>query len=80
MIVAVTALGFGQSKGTQPRKDNAEARIRKIIADQVSAWNVGDEKAFSRSFAADGRPFFTDIRRLSTGIARSSRASLKAVS
>lgn len=60
MIVAVTALGFGQSKGTQPRKDNAEARIRKIIADQVSAWNVGDEKAFSRSFAADGS--FTNIR------------------
>jgi uncharacterized protein (TIGR02246 family) len=37
-----------------------EARIRTIIADQVSAWNAGDAKAFSASFAEDGG--FTNIR------------------
>lgn len=37
-----------------------EARIRGIIAEQVAAWNVGDAKAFSASFAEDGS--FTNIR------------------
>ncbi len=37
-----------------------EARIRAIIAEQVTAWNAGDAKAFSASFAEDGS--FTNIR------------------
>lgn len=37
-----------------------EARIRTIIAEQVAAWNAGDGKAFSASFAQDGS--FTNIR------------------
>ncbi len=36
------------------------AHIQAIIADQVTAWNVGDAKAFSKSFADDGS--FTNIR------------------
>ena len=47
---------------TQPgmKSSDDEVRIRHIIADQVTAWNVGDAKAFSASFAADGG--FTNIR------------------
>jgi uncharacterized protein (TIGR02246 family) len=37
-----------------------DARIREIIVGQVAAWNAGDAKAFSASFAADGS--FTNIR------------------
>lgn len=37
-----------------------EAPIRAIIAEQVTAWNAGDAKAFSASFAEDGS--FTNIR------------------
>jgi uncharacterized protein (TIGR02246 family) len=37
-----------------------EARIQKVISDQVSAWNAMDAKAFSASFARDGG--FTNIR------------------
>lgn len=37
-----------------------EAPIRAIIAEQVRAWNAGDAKAFSASFAEDGS--FTNIR------------------
>ena len=37
-----------------------EAQIRAIIARQVAAWNAGDGKAFSASFAPDGS--FTNIR------------------
>jgi uncharacterized protein (TIGR02246 family) len=37
-----------------------EARIREIIAEQVAAWNAGDAKAFSASFAENGS--FTNIR------------------
>ena len=37
-----------------------EARIRRIIAEQVTAWNGGDGRAFSASFAENGS--FTNIR------------------
>lgn len=37
-----------------------ESRIRAIIAEQVAAWNAGDGKAFSASFAQEGS--FTNIR------------------
>ena len=36
------------------------AHIQAIIAEQVTAWNAGDAKAFSKSFADDGS--FTNIR------------------
>ena len=37
-----------------------EIAIRKIIQDEVAAWNRGDAAAYSRQFAADGT--FTNIR------------------
>jgi uncharacterized protein (TIGR02246 family) len=37
-----------------------EVRIRDIITSQVTAWNAGDAKAFSASFAKNGS--FTNIR------------------
>jgi uncharacterized protein (TIGR02246 family) len=37
-----------------------ETTIRKIIQDEVAAWNRGDATAYSRQFAADGT--FTNIR------------------
>jgi uncharacterized protein (TIGR02246 family) len=37
-----------------------ETAIRKIIQDEVTAWNRGDASAYSRQFAADGT--FTNIR------------------
>ncbi|HUS17496.1 MAG TPA: SgcJ/EcaC family oxidoreductase [Chloroflexia bacterium] len=37
-----------------------EARIRDIITTQVTAWNAGDAKTFSASFAENGS--FTNIR------------------
>jgi uncharacterized protein (TIGR02246 family) len=37
-----------------------ETAIRKIIQDEVAAWNRGDATAYSRQFAADGT--FTNIR------------------
>jgi uncharacterized protein (TIGR02246 family) len=64
MIVAVSTFVFGQSQATQAVRQTVnvtpDARIRQIIADQVAAWNVGDEKAFSRSVSADVS--FTNIR------------------
>ena len=43
-----------------PPPASDEALIRAIIAEQVTAWNAGDAKAFSASFADDGS--FTNIR------------------
>jgi uncharacterized protein (TIGR02246 family) len=37
-----------------------EIAIRKIIQDEIAAWNRGDAAAYSRQFAADGT--FTNIR------------------
>jgi len=37
-----------------------EIAIRKIIEDEIAAWNRGDAAAYSRQFAADGT--FTNIR------------------
>ncbi|MGZ5426382.1 MAG: SgcJ/EcaC family oxidoreductase [Thermoanaerobaculia bacterium] len=37
-----------------------ETAIRKIIQDEVAAWNRGDATAYSRQFATDGT--FTNIR------------------
>ena len=37
-----------------------ESAIRKIIQDEVAAWNRGDAEAYSRQFATDGT--FTNIR------------------
>jgi uncharacterized protein (TIGR02246 family) len=52
--------------GANPGKDNSiaatadEIAIRKIIQDEIAAWNRGDAAAYSRQFAADGT--FTNIR------------------
>ncbi|HEY4885061.1 MAG TPA: SgcJ/EcaC family oxidoreductase [Myxococcales bacterium] len=37
-----------------------EAAIRKVVQDEVAAWNAGDAIAYSRHFAEDGT--FTNIR------------------
>ena len=38
---------------------NDEAAIRKLIQEQVAAWNAGDATAFARHFATDGT--FTNL-------------------
>ena len=43
-----------------PKSTTDEVRIRQIVGEQVAAWNAGDAKAFSASFAEDGS--FTNIR------------------
>jgi len=43
-----------------PNSAADEARIRQIVIEQVAAWNSGDAKAFSASFAEEGS--FTNIR------------------
>jgi len=64
MIVAASTFVSCQSKATETVRQTAnetpDARIGQIIADQVAAWNVGDEKAFSTSVSADAS--FTNIR------------------
>lgn len=50
------ASSFAHADSTKPD----EARLRTIVAEQVAAWNIGDAKAFSASFAEDGS--FTNIR------------------
>ena len=50
--------GGRAAPATPPAPD--EAPIRVIIAEQVTAWNAGDAKGFSKSFAEDGS--FTNIR------------------
>jgi uncharacterized protein (TIGR02246 family) len=68
--VAICIGPAGQSTATAQQRNGApaqapaasadEARIRDIIAEQVAAWNAGDAKAFSASFAQNGS--FTNIR------------------
>lgn len=55
-LTLTSAVALAQD--TAPASD--EAPIRAIIAQQVTAWNAGDAKAFSASFADDGS--FTNIR------------------
>ncbi len=56
-VAAQVPSGEGPHAATS---ESDEARIRAIIAEQVAAWNAGDAKAFSASFAKDGS--FTNIR------------------
>lgn len=58
VVAALCATQAGAQAGARSGAD--EARIRAIVAEQVAAWNAGDAKAFSRSFAEDGS--FTNIR------------------
>lgn len=68
VIVALSStLAPEEARAQQPLGDHPatggtaadSSLIQAIIADQVTAWNVGDAKAFSRSFADDGS--FTNI-------------------
>ena len=61
-LTSAIALAQDTAGGTAPAPPLApdEARIRAIIAEQVMAWNAGDAKTFSASFAEDGS--FTNIR------------------
>ena len=61
-LVLFIALGGGLASSFA-RSDSTksdEARLRAIVAEQVAAWNIGDAKVFSASFAEDGS--FTNIR------------------
>jgi uncharacterized protein (TIGR02246 family) len=71
LAAATFAVGLGgmlsaiapQESGSAPAQATTaadEGRIRGIIAEQVAAWNAGDAKAFSASFAENGS--FTNIR------------------
>ena len=66
-VLLVAGLAFGiiaqgdaraADKRTATKSD--ESAIRKIIDDEVTAWNRGDAVMYSRQFAADGT--FTNIR------------------
>jgi uncharacterized protein (TIGR02246 family) len=43
-----------------PQSSPDETAIRKIIQDEIAAWDAGDASAFARRFATDGT--FTNIR------------------
>jgi uncharacterized protein (TIGR02246 family) len=43
-----------------PQSSPDETAVRKIIQDEITAWNSGDAAAYSRHFAANGT--FTNIR------------------
>lgn len=61
LLLLTTAAKIYSDVPTSAMSDSSdEARIRAIIASQVIAWNAGDAKAFSASFAEDGS--FTNIR------------------
>jgi uncharacterized protein (TIGR02246 family) len=58
LLSLIVAFGLATPSGTSSSTDDAQ--IRRIVADQVSAWDAGDAKAFSVRFADDGS--FTNIR------------------
>ena len=64
VLALMPAIVLAQQPTARPaQQDTAgldDHRIRAIIASQVAAWNVGDAKSFSASFADDGS--FTNIR------------------
>ena len=51
---------LGREGGTQMVATVDETAIRKIVQDEVAAWNRGDATAYSNQFANDGT--FTNIR------------------
>jgi uncharacterized protein (TIGR02246 family) len=61
----VTVVHAAEARANAGKDDSMAATadviaIRKIIQDEVAAWNQGDAAAYSRQFAADGT--FTNIR------------------
>jgi uncharacterized protein (TIGR02246 family) len=59
-LVHAAELGTNEGKGDSMAATADEIEIRKIILDEIAAWNRGDAAAYSRQFAADGT--FTNIR------------------
>lgn len=55
---AVVALLLSSAAAVAGEKDD-EAAIRKIISEQVAAWNAGDGTRYGDAFAADGA--FTNV-------------------
>jgi uncharacterized protein (TIGR02246 family) len=53
LLVMLVAFTLGAKGETE------EAAVRKVIQDQVTAWNRGDADAYSKNFAADGT--FTNL-------------------
>jgi uncharacterized protein (TIGR02246 family) len=62
IVAAVVLLADGDLRAGEMQTGTSadEAAIRKIIQNEVAAWNRGDAAAYSRQFAADGT--FTNIR------------------
>lgn len=60
MLLTTTVKSYAGVPTSAMSDSSDEASIRSIIASQVVAWNAGDAKAFSASFAEDGS--FTNIR------------------
>lgn len=60
MAVAVSLATPVAAQSDERSRAADDARIRAIVAEQVTAWNAGDAVAFSKSFAEDGS--FTNIR------------------
>src|ERR1700680_1242153 len=56
-MLILTMLLFATMSAGQGKPD--EAAIRKILQEEVAAWNKGDAQGYSRHFAADGT--FTNI-------------------
>jgi uncharacterized protein (TIGR02246 family) len=59
-LFLVAALAALSGSGAQMFSTDDETAIRKLVQDQVAAWNQGDATAYSRQFANDGT--FTNIR------------------
>jgi uncharacterized protein (TIGR02246 family) len=58
MFAFLAALLFVTISAGQDKSD--EAAIRKILQEEVAAWNKGDAEGYSQHFASDGT--FTNIR------------------
>lgn len=62
LLLSLSTLAISQAAGGEAKhRDNSmdEAGIRKVLADQVEAWNRHDAKAFSMVFAEDAD--FTNV-------------------
>ena len=59
MAMTLMALAASQAPASLKPDTAAEAEIRSIVAEQVSAWNAGDGKGYARRLAPDAS--FTNL-------------------
>ena len=72
LLLSVSTSAIGQTaNGEVKNQGNSidEIGIKKVLADQVEAWNRHDAKAFSMAFAEDAD--FTNVVGASTGVPKS---------